>query len=189
MKLDIKTRFNIEYPEENYRYYNAKSGPRKRITALLVGKCNGYCMYCGKKIIVEGEDLFQIEHAVDKDGNIHQEIDKTGALVHCKYNLAISCPKCNQECKKAVDKINFKKYAPIEQCPKKCKEICAKYNSIRYEYVKKNAIILQPIGINSIGEIAIKYNLFKHIYEPNDHIKDENSIFLKIRRKKYIFDR
>jgi hypothetical protein len=70
------------------------------------------------------------------------------------------------------------KYEPIEKCPKVCIKICTKYGKIREEYIKKNAIILQPIGIESIGECAIKYSLLKHIYEPADEIVDEKSIFL-----------
>lgn len=178
MKLEVNTKYNITYPLENYKYYNANSGPRKRLTTLLLGICKGYCMYCGKKVTVESDEHFQIEHAVDKDGNMHQEVDKTGALVHCKYNLAISCPECNQVCKKVVDKINLLEYDPIEKCPKICEGICEKYGKIRKEYIKKNAIILQPVGIDSIGECAITYNLLKHIYEPAEDITDEESIFL-----------
>ncbi len=178
MKLSIKTKFNIKYPESNYKYYNANSGPRERLTSLLIKSCKGYCMYCGKKVTIESDEYFQIEHSVDKNGNIHQEVDTSGALEHCKYNLAISCPQCNQVCKKAVEKINLQKYEPIESCPEKCLDICKKYTEIRKEYINRNAIILQPYGINSLGERAITYNLCKHIYEPSDDIKDEASIFL-----------
>ena len=178
MKLSVKTKFNIKYPKSNYKYYNANSGPRERLTSLLIDSCKGYCMYCGKKVTIECDEYFQIEHSVDKSGNIHQEMDASGALEHCKYNLAISCPQCNQVCKKAVEKINLQKYEPIEKCPEECLDICKKYNKIRKEYIKKNAIILQPYGIDSLGESAIIYNISKHIYEPNDDIKDEGSIFL-----------
>lgn len=178
MKLHIKTKFNIKYPSENYKYYIAGSGPRKRLTALLLEACNGYCMYCGKKVKVESDECFQIEHSVDKSGNKHQEVDKTGALEHCKFNLAISCPQCNQVCKKSIVKVDLQKYAPIEICPRNCNDVCEKFEKIRKEYIKKNAIILQPLGIDSLGEFAIKYNLYKHIYEPSDEISEEGSLFL-----------
>ena len=56
--------------------------------------------------------------------------------------------------------------------------LCDKYSEIRGEYVKKNAIVLQPLGIEELGEQAIVYNLAKHIYETNDEITDEANIFL-----------
>lgn len=178
MKLDVKTKFDIVYPLKNYKYYNPNSGPRKRLTSLLVKSCKGFCMYCGKKITTESNENYQIEHSVDKDGNIHQEIDKTGALEHCKYNLAISCNECNQVCKKVVDKTDLAKYEPIPKCPSTCKDLCDKYQQIRNEYIKKNAIVLQPIGIDELGEHAIIYNMAKHIYEPSSDIIDEAQLFL-----------
>ncbi len=178
MNITLKTRHDIEYPKENYKYYNSNSGPRKRITRILLAASKGYCMYCGKKVTVESNEDYHIEHSVDKNGNVHQEIDVYGALEHCKYNLAISCPECNLVCKKVVDKIDLRRYAPIEKCPKQCLDLCPKYIDIRDEYIKKNAIILQPIGLNTIGEDAISYNLFKHIFEPSEMIEDEESIFL-----------
>lgn len=178
MNIALKTRYDVDYPKENFKYYNSNSGPRKRITKTLLEASNGYCMYCGKKVTVESDEYYQIEHSVDKDGNVHQEIDIYGVLEHCKYNLSISCPECNQVCKKVVDKIDLIRYAPINKCPDQCLDMCPTYIEIREEYIKKNAIILQPIGINKIGEEAISYNLFKHIYEPDDRIKEEDSVFL-----------
>ena len=178
MNVTLKTKYDIEYPTDNFKYYNANSGPRKRITKLLLRACNGYCMYCGKRVTVESNENYHIEHSVDKDGNGHQEIDETGALEHCKFNLAISCSECNQVCKKVVEKVDLLKYAPIHKCPKKCIDLCPQYNEIRKEYIKKNAIILQPIGIDSLGDGAVSYNLLKHIFEPSEEIHDEDSIFL-----------
>lgn len=177
MRLKLKTKFTIPYPEKNYKYYSSTQ-PKKRLTNLLISSCDKYCMYCGKSIVLEGDYRCQIEHSVDRDGNVHQEVDIFEVLKHCKYNMAISCNECNQVCKKAVDKIDLSKYAPINECPKECKKPCDKYNDIRKEYSRKNAIILQPLGREDIGERAISYNLLKHIYEPSDEGYKDDIIFL-----------
>lgn len=179
MKIKIKTRFvnESEYPKENRKYYSSE-GPKERLTKQLLTSCKGYCMYCGKKVVLESDYRYQLEHAVDKDGNIHQEIDCNDVLKHCKFNLAISCPECNQVCKKVVDKVNLGKYRSLEKCPSRCTTICEKYGSIREEYEKKNAIILQPIGLEELGGEAIIYNLLDHIYEPNDEVTNAESLFL-----------
>lgn len=179
MKLKIKTKFvdESDYPKENRKYYTS-GGPKERLTQKLFDSCRGFCMYCGKKLVIESDYRYQIEHAVDKDGNIHQEIDSNEVLKHCKFNLAISCPECNQVCKKVVDKIDLSKYESLDKCPSKCTKICEKYGSIRAEYEKKNAIILQPLGAEGIGDTAIVYNLLDHTYEPSEEISDANKLFL-----------
>lgn len=179
MIIDFKTKFmnTSDYPKENWKYYSS-GGPKNRLTNLLVSKCKGYCMYCGKKVVIESDYRFQIEHAVDKDGNRYQELDSSSALMHCKYNLAISCSECNQVCKKSVDKLNLMKYGVIPACNNTCEDLCDNYRSMREDYERKNAIILQPIGSSKLEKDAIVYSLFDHLYEPNDSITDYDAIFL-----------
>ena len=50
---------------------------------------------------------------------------------------------------------------------------------MRNEYISKNAIILQPQGITKYGkQYKIRYNLLKHILEPDDENYEEEAIFL-----------
>lgn len=165
MKVKIPTTFKIDYPEENFKYYNQTK--KSVIAKKLYDSCSGYCMYCGKKVSIDGDYIYQIEHSVDKDGNRHQECDPHEVLKHCKFNMAISCSACNMTCKKAIDKINLKVFSPIEKCPSKCKEICKKYSLIREEYMKRNEIILQPLGKDKPVEYNISYNLLKQFYFPD----------------------
>lgn len=181
MKIAIQTKFIDErdYPRKNLKYYTS-SGPKKRLTDQLLDTCKGYCMYCGKKVIIESDYRFQLEHTVDKDGNINQELDCNEVLKHCKFNLAISCSECNQVCKKVVDKVDLGKLNSLGKCPSICTNVCKNYNELKNEYEKKNAIILQPLGNSELGDKAIVYNLLDHLYEPDEKIKnDDNRFFIQ----------
>lgn len=182
MRLNIPTKYEIKYPLANRKYYSAYSKPI--IAELLYGSCKGFCMYCGKTVNIEGDRNFQIEHAVDKEGNLHSELDPSNILKHCKFNLASACPECNQVCKKAVDKIDFRSHYEkyykekdaIPSCPASCDAVCELYSDIRNEYIKKNAIILQPIGIDD--SYGISFDLVKHIYIPDAEAMEEMQMFI-----------
>lgn len=165
MKIKLPTHFNVAYPKENRKYYSGNS--KGKLRELLLAASKGYCMYCGKQLTQDQDRIVQIEHSVDKEGNINQK-EKHTFLEHCKYNLALSCVKCNEEYKKRVYKIDFSKYDPGMGCPKDCTEMCDVYRKVREEYIQKNAIILQPQGTkrNDV-QYDIVYSLLKHIYEPD----------------------
>lgn len=175
IKLELPTHFTVKYPQKNMRYYGHHG--KKKIVPLLMQSCGSYCMYCGKTVKVDSDERYNIEHSVDKDGNIHQEYDTYDVLKHCKYNLAIACEECNMVCKKAVDKLNFAQYGPFPKCKKECSEPCENYMALRTDYMKKNAIILQPLGICSPSEYKIDYNLLKHIFVPACDGDDEKIRF------------
>lgn len=175
MKVELPTKYKIEYPRKNLKYYSSYSKPR--IAQILFSASQGFCMYCGKRVEMEGDRLYHLEHSVDKDGNKHQEKDFDGALRHCKFNLAIACPECNEVCKKIVDKVDMDKYKFLYKCPSTCDKMCERYNQIRDDYMKRNAIILQPQGKNTPVPHLISYNLLKHIYEPNCSRKYEEVLF------------
>ena len=54
------------------------------------------------------------------------------------------------------------------------------FNSLRNDYIKRNAIILQPVGIqNDYVKYGIMYDLIKHTYFPNIvSVKDDEENFL-----------
>lgn len=175
MKIELPTRYDIDYPKRNIKYYSAYGKPK--LVKKLYDSCNGYCMYCGKTLNVEGDRNFHLEHSVDKGGNTHQELDPNGVLEHCKFNMAIACAKCNTVCKKMVEKINLASYAPLPKCPSKCDKICEAYVKIREDYITKNAIILQPQGIQEPIPHMIAYDLLKHIYVPTGTDGQESVMF------------
>lgn len=164
MRVKLPTEFKIEYPSENRAYYTGGEKSKQIIGALLKNASNYYCMYCGVALEIEGMDLSQVEHSVDKAGNMKQ----TGRtpLTNCKYNLALACKDCNMKYKKNVIKVDllnrFKK-----KCPKNCVKPCDDYQELRQEYIVQNQIILQPEGVrDDKGSYEIKYDIFKHIYVP-----------------------
>lgn len=164
MKIELPTKFDIDYPIRNIKYYSAYGKPK--LAKKLYNASNGYCMYCGKAVNIEGDRTFHLEHSVDKGGNAYQEIDPEGVLVHCKFNLAIACAKCNTVCKKMVEKVKLSGCEPLPKCPPKCGDMCKNYSEIRTQYITKNAIILQPKGIQDPIPHRIAYDLLKHIYVP-----------------------
>ncbi len=51
MKIKFPTSYQITYPEENKKYFEGKS--KKEISELLAKISAGYCMYCGRKVIID----------------------------------------------------------------------------------------------------------------------------------------
>lgn len=175
MKVELPTNYKVDYPRKNLKYYSAYGKPR--IEKKLFESSQGFCMYCGKKVEIEGDRLYHLEHSVDKDGNKHQEKDLGDILKHCKYNMSIACRECNEVCKKKVDKVDLGKFPLFYKCPTNCDGMCDLYIQIRDNYMKKNAVILQPHGKNTPIPHLISYNLLKHIYEPNCSRKYEDVLF------------
>ena len=168
--LCIPTSYNVDLPKSNELYYNENH--KYKIRKPLLDASKGYCMYCGKRMIIETDLGAQLEHSVDKKGNLGQETgDKRWKyLRHCKHNFALSCPTCNMVCKKHVEKINLAQYPEEIECKTiDCNEqFCDTYNSLRNDYIKRNAIILQPVRIqNDYVKYGIMYDLIKHTYSPN----------------------
>ncbi len=175
MKVELPTKYKIDYPRKNMKYYSGYSKPK--IAQKLFEGSQGFCMYCGKRVEIEGDRLYHLEHSVDKDGNEHQEKDLGGVLKHCKYNMSIACRECNEVCKKIVDKVDLGKFPLLYKCPASCDGMCELYIKIRDDYMKKNAIILQPQGKNTPIPHLISYNLLKHVYEPNCSREYEDVLF------------
>lgn len=187
MNVKLPTSFSIDYPKENLSYYSSDN-PSKRMGKLLIQASKGYCMYCGVSLDVEGMDIAQIEHSVDKKGNINQKRNKNGKeedtpLTNCKYNLAIACKDCNMKYKKSVKKVDLKNRFKTK-CPQECEMPCQDYIELRNDYIEQNKIILQPQGIYSQGKpYEIEYDLFKHLYIPfSNDVSDEELVQQHIMR-------
>lgn len=166
--ISIPTSFDVDLPDENKFYYNSNN--KNEILVPLLKASKGYCMYCGKSLHNETDIIAHLEHSVDKEGNDGQGNGDYKYLKHCKYNFSISCPVCNMVCKKKIEKLDLVDAPKSIECKKKnCKERrCDMYSQLRSDYMKKNAIILQPEGYkNDDIEYGISYDLLKHIYSPD----------------------
>lgn len=173
MKLRLPNKYTdrMHYPDRNAQYYTGKE--KKVIRNLLLSASSGYCMYCGATLVLDGVDTMQIEHSVDKEGNVGED-EKEETLRQCKFNLAAACSKCNMIYKKRVEKMDLTKYNLPTQCPPECKKPCKGYEDVRMAYSMNNSIILQPAGVIKDGvEYAIRYNLLRDLYEPDMDGKDE----------------
>ena len=176
MKVKLPTNYKIEYPKENKDYY--ASPYNKVIRKLLFDASRGYCMYCGRKIVIDNEDFGHLEHSVDKGGNIKQDINQDQVLRHCKFNMAIACPKCNLVYKKKIEKIDVSKWKN-KKCPKQCEKTCDDYYEMREEYTKHNQMLLQPLGYDKAGVFcSVEYDLFLQLYKPGSEIDDSGMKFL-----------
>ena len=165
-KIVFPTNFDLDLPKENKKYYSNTN--KDELINILRIASNDYCMYCGRSIRNDGDIFGQLEHSVDKEGNIGQNDDnKYEYLRNCKYNLSLACPNCNMKCKKIVEKLNLTD-VPISI---NCQEIdcsngyCAIYSKLRKKYIKQNAIILQPQGIPS-KNYMIAFDLLKQVFIP-----------------------
>ena len=177
--LAIPTSFlrESDYPHENKNYYSSHA-QAKLFKKTLLKASKGYCMYCGRIVSVDGEDVSQIEHAVDKRGNDNQSKDDDTFLSNCKYNLGIACPNCNMIYKKSIRKIDLQ--GRQEKCPEKtCDEKCDLYLDAWIEYIGMNYLILQPLGYEENGEkCSITYDLLGQYYEPAYYMRNEHLKFL-----------
>ena len=160
MKLNFPTFYQIDYPQKNKKYYNYNN--QKEIKDILTKSSNGYCMYCGNSIIINGKNIGQLEHSIEKKQN---EVE-IKYLKHCKYNMSIACSVCNTSFKKSSIKsidINENHF-----CKEKCDEECKEYLINKEEYISKNAIILMPKGIKINSELGIEYDLLNLRFDPSE---------------------
>ncbi|MBN9645573.1 hypothetical protein J0L31_01165 [Terrisporobacter glycolicus] len=169
MKLKFPSSFSVKYPKENLLYYSGRG--KENILKILMNSCNSYCMYCGKSIITDSKEEFNIEHSLEKS----MKINDNNFLENCKYNLSIACPSCNQKYKtRMIDILPQNLFENKIDClTKECTEPCDIFKTIFKEYIKLNNIILQPNVIESyLKDYIIEYDLFNHIFEPGEECSD-----------------
>ncbi|MGL5750644.1 MAG: hypothetical protein ACRCXT_08960 [Paraclostridium sp.] len=169
---------------KKYGYGTSKSQKRKNLKNLLLNLSDGYCMYCFKRIVIDGDNSFgELEHTIEKDFG--------EKLKECHYNIAIACRHCNSSRKKAEQeqrKINTK----YMRCNKeKCKEKpCQKYLSLKYAYVQnmkdKNLgkIILQPFGVQDY-RLIFDLDLFEFSFLPNATYTNEDIEYIQSHISKF----
>lgn len=173
MKLKFPTSYNVKYPKTNRNYYAETYG--KEFEKKLLESSKYYCMYCGKKLRIDSNLGFNIEHSIEKGGYEKDTHAKTKDndikfLKHCKYNLSVACYACNQKYKtrmiERIDKVFVSR--EINCLKRECTEPCKEYLEIKREYLKRNSIILQPQGLSDNEDVnyEIVYDLLKHVFRP-----------------------
>lgn len=184
MKLEFPTRYKFDYPKENEKYY-AKNNYSRSLKEKLLEASNHYCMYCGKRIDISGEDDSHLEHSVEKSNGKEESF-----LKNCKYNLSLACAKCNLKFKKImIEEVKIDDFL-YERCEQKeCTEMCEEILKVYREYLKRNQIILQPHGVKNRKTKArykIEYDIIKSIFMPKNNIEysdfDKNFIYNHIAR-------
>ena len=153
MKIRFPTSFNIQYPEENKKYYNRNN--QNIVKQLLTEASNGYCMYCGNKIVINSKNYGQLDHSIEKtqNGTIIQYLN------HCKFNLSITCSVCNTSFKKCTKGIRI---IGSYSCKDKCTFLCEEYKKTLLLYFKYNRIILMRDKNNCLFFFCFLKILKKH---------------------------
>lgn len=167
MKLIFPTQFEIQYPVKNKNYYGQAF--KRELINVLLEAADGYCMYCGRKLVLDNEFYFNLDHSIEKDGYEGVAEPKT-SFENCKFNLSLTCIKCNQKYKnKMISRVPYDMVNKELDCQtKQCKEPCREYLQALKEYQKLNKIILQPKGTQNNNGVYfnIEYDLLKQIYVP-----------------------
>lgn len=178
MYLKFPTSFNVKYPNKNLKFYN--NGQREKIIRPLLEASNNFCMYCGKKLEWDNKFELNIEHSVEKAG--YKEIDNIEYLKHCKFNLSVACPACNQSYKtRMIERLQLNDIDInlIEKCNKSsCLKPCEEYERVTKLYLEKNKIILQPRGMKNSKELEykIKYDILNHVFIPYGENLEQSDI-------------
>lgn len=184
MKIEIPTFYEVIYPEENYKYFDNQNHSDILKEKLLAASKN-YCMYCKKKLEIQGEFDYNLEHSIEKsnggDGSF---------LRNCKFNLSVSCSKCNQKFKAMmIQSIEIKDFNYDTCTNKNCSSPCEKINEAFIAYSKRNSIIVQPQGVINTDEekrLEIEYDIIEEIFKESSKYKymprDANFILEHISR-------
>ncbi|MCD3351592.1 hypothetical protein G8V03_11385 [Clostridium botulinum D/C] len=162
MRINLPTKFIINYPKENRKYYNPNQH-NKVLKKLLTEASKGYCMYCGNRIVLGGLNYGQLEHSVEKIQTIPKK--DVPYLTHCKYNIAIACSICNGKYKNTDVKKLHVNYDYT--CNEECTQHCSEYKDNFSNHYDLNKVILMPRGISKNNlQYNIDFNLINLRYEP-----------------------
>lgn len=190
--LEFPTHKEINHPYENRLYYG-ESKEAKDYFKYLLKEYKYYCPYCGSDISkgvtlgIDGD--FEREHTIEKNqSGIEYE-----HLIQCKFNLCISCSKCNKN-KKAnmipvsdefLNHFHYKEMCTTQSCSEKC----VLYTNSLKDYLNKNKFMIQPYGTyNTVtkNKHRIHYNVKERKFIPfiNENYSDEDVIFIEAHIKK-----
>lgn len=165
-------KFIVNY-DKNKHYSCSVEEEKAELKRILTDASGGYCMYCYRRIVIDGVNYGHLEHAIEKNNS-----DK---LIDCVPNIGIACPKCNTSYKKRGEQKRKLPGCKVEEfnktvCKENCTNACASYENIRQEYIENQQaqIILQPLGVRGMDckeELRIEYDILEGIFKPSENSK------------------
>ena len=162
-------KFQVKYSDEKKYAWSDKTG-RENLKEVLTEASKGYCMYCYRRIVLDGQNFGHLEHSIEKDNSKEK-------LTDCVPNISIACSICNTSYKKRGEKkrkINLDLVLKFEEkaCIQNCTTPCEEYKNLKKEYIKNKAaqIILQPFGIKGFDtgeEMELEYDVLDAEFKPS----------------------
>lgn len=171
----------IDLPQYNVEYtmgvYGCEGAGRENLKRALYEASNGYCMYCYKRIKVDGEEQGQLEHAIECS-------ILPSKLENCVPNIGIACPTCNNKYKKTGQKKRIPNKHDINDFDKNascdkifCSVPCNAYKRLKRAYLKNDEahFIMQPLGVKSTDcgfddrdkQLLLQYDVLNNKYIPS----------------------
>ena len=168
LMIDIPD-FFVEY-EDNVEYGYSSEKLKRNLRKALQKASSGYCMYCYKRIVIDGNEVGHLEHAIEKD--------YSPKLEQCVPNIGIACSKCNLSYKKKEQQCRIISEDEIQafekgSCAKNCTTTCNKYMRMKSVYLKNKAahIILQPggvLGIETKNPLRLQYDVLQSKFQASN---------------------
>lgn len=171
--------------EAGVRYGYGNLREKEKLKTILYQSSDGYCMYCYSRILIDGKNFGQLEHAIEKKN--------AKRLIECVPNIGLACSKCNTtfkktgENKRKIEKRYINRFNRKSECTCKKKMYCVKpCEALRglqqiYSKLEGAEIILQPIGVkgSETGEdMELQYDIKKSEFQPavNKHTYSKDEI-------------
>ncbi len=165
--------YHVEFTENDYSY--SRKG-KENLKKALYEASKGYCMYCYRRILVDGEEYGQLEHAIEFSVF-------PSKLKNCVPNIGISCVACNNKYKKVGQKQRVPRKEDLVEfdtdscCGKSfCSVPCAAYRQLKRAYLRKDEarFVMQPLGVNSMDcglpynrQLLLQYDILNNKYIPS----------------------
>lgn len=163
--------FQPVYPEtEKIPFGYTTEKEKLNLKTILSKSSLGYCMYCYKRIDVDGKNDGHLEHGIER-----QNSDK---LSNCVPNIGISCATCNLSFKRRGEKKRKLSASSIQRfennaiCPTCCATPCPALRKLQEEYSQRpgSEILIQPLGVygpDSGAPLRLQYDVLKAQFVPS----------------------
>lgn len=187
LMIDIPD-FSVEY-EDGVEYGYTSEKLKENLRAVLEKASKGYCMYCYRRIVIDGIGSGHLEHAIEKE--------QSSKLEQCVPNIGIACSKCNLSYKRRGQKYriipkNEIKFFERDSCNKNCTVPCSEYQRVKSVYLNNQAahIILQPggvIGEESKNPLRLQYDVLQSRFQVSGryHYSEQEIEFMEDHIKRF----
>lgn len=166
----------LEIPEfrpkykKKVRYGFSGAAEKRNLKEVLYKAGYGYCMYCYTRILIDGKQQGQLEHAIEKLNS-----DK---LINCVPDIGISCAVCNNslkkrgEAKRKLCQKDIEEFERAARCSADCIKGCKALINLQttYSLQKSAEIILQPMGVtgcDSLKPMRLQYDVLNAEFIPS----------------------